>query len=503
MKDPLVTRPTPILIATLVLAVFVALNLWIWTRFTVDDAFITWRYGRNLVEFGVWNFNPSTFDLTQAYTNPIFAALSVIPAAWGLDMVAFFKLIAGVILLGSSALILRASSSRAQTALVLTAILAIPATIAHAFSGLETYLYCAALALLFIALHQEKWRLATAFTLLLFITRPEAWLLVGLVPAYGLLCHLRRRAGAPSLREWTLLTGVTLIWVIAYFAFHVSHFGELMPNTYFIKSGDGFELSRALGLAAFALPLCLIAAIGHGRIAGLMALYFAPVIYSYASSDLQMNYLNRFGYQIALPMLLYLAYAIAHAPKRWAAGALALGLLAFAYANSSIATLIGYANYYPRLLGAHTALGHAFDELGQQGEISAVAMGDVGAAAFHSRLPVLDIIGLGSRAVSREGLTLEVAQSYAPDVIAIIATQGGVRNFAAQHEVIETYAAQNGYVELCTVTWAPQYGLRLLARETRPELERLCESSANRNNTDDLSFFRAQYLRPPWVFWHE
>jgi hypothetical protein len=73
-------------------------SFWIWSRFTVDDAFISWRYGKNLVLHGLWAYNPDSFDLTQAYTNPIFAVLGVIPNALRLDVVAFFKLLAVVTL---------------------------------------------------------------------------------------------------------------------------------------------------------------------------------------------------------------------------------------------------------------------------------------------------------------------------------------------------------------------------------------------------------------------
>lgn len=61
------------------------------SRFTVDDAFISWRYGKNIFDFGIWNYNPSNFDMTQAYTNPIFAFLSIIPNLFRLDIVLFLR----------------------------------------------------------------------------------------------------------------------------------------------------------------------------------------------------------------------------------------------------------------------------------------------------------------------------------------------------------------------------------------------------------------------------
>ena len=75
------------------IAIIGLISFWIFSRYTVDDAFITWRYGFNLIKFGHWNYNPSGFDETQSYTNPIFAALSIITAVLGFNVVFFFKII--------------------------------------------------------------------------------------------------------------------------------------------------------------------------------------------------------------------------------------------------------------------------------------------------------------------------------------------------------------------------------------------------------------------------
>ena len=75
----------------------VLVDFWLFSRFTVDDAFITWRYGQNLAQHGVWNFNPTTFDPTQSYTNPIYALISIIPAVLGINVVLFFKLFLSLI----------------------------------------------------------------------------------------------------------------------------------------------------------------------------------------------------------------------------------------------------------------------------------------------------------------------------------------------------------------------------------------------------------------------
>lgn len=192
------TPPRPLIVVTALLSLVVLANLWIFARFTVDDAFITWRYGQNLIAHGIWAYNPDGFDLTQAYTNPVFAALSILPAAMGWDMVLSFKLISLLTLAGIGALLLREAGEKARMAFVLVLGLAIPASIAHAFSGLETWLYGGTLALFFIYAEQRKWTQALLCVLLLILTRPEAWLLFGLYP---LMLLTTRPARAVVLRH--------------------------------------------------------------------------------------------------------------------------------------------------------------------------------------------------------------------------------------------------------------------------------------------------------------
>jgi hypothetical protein len=77
------------------LTLFVVLFLtgsFCYANFTVDDAFITFRYGYNLVNHGIWNWNPDN-DLVEAYTSGLYAALSILPHAFHIPVVLFFKLI--------------------------------------------------------------------------------------------------------------------------------------------------------------------------------------------------------------------------------------------------------------------------------------------------------------------------------------------------------------------------------------------------------------------------
>src|SRR5688500_16079952 len=58
--------------------------------FTVDDSYITWRYGKNLVENGVWNWNNNS-DYVESYTSFTYAVLSVVPELFSISSPLFFK----------------------------------------------------------------------------------------------------------------------------------------------------------------------------------------------------------------------------------------------------------------------------------------------------------------------------------------------------------------------------------------------------------------------------
>lgn len=159
------------------------INFWLYSRFTVDDAFITWRYGKNLIDAGIWNYNPSLLDLTQAYTNPIFAFVSIIPHKLNLDVVLFFKSFSILNLVIFSFWFLK-QTNRSYISLFL--LVSMPASIIHLFSGLETFFYVSLMSILFVALDKNKKILSIFITLILFITRPESWLLTFFIPLFFL-----------------------------------------------------------------------------------------------------------------------------------------------------------------------------------------------------------------------------------------------------------------------------------------------------------------------------
>ena len=243
----------------------VGLTFWLYSRFTVDDAFITWRYGENLVSNGVWGYNPTLFDLTQAYTNPIFAVLSLIPPFCGVNVVLFFKLVSLATLVIFSAWFLKVTN---RSWIMLLLLLGAPATIIHAFGGLETLLFVALLSCLLVALDKNNISASIALTLLLFVTRPESWMLVVLVPVYFLI-NLPSPPKVLTIKALkNIVLGIQFKWKVfiaagillaiplaVLFLFHKHYFGYALPNTFYAKSGAAISIQNLAKFIWFILPI--------------------------------------------------------------------------------------------------------------------------------------------------------------------------------------------------------------------------------------------------------
>ena len=129
---------------------FLALSFFTF-QFGVDDSFITFRYARNLVEHGVWNWN-STGPRVEAYTNFIYAVLAIIPEYFGLSSFIFFKLIGSLSIVYLGLRLHQILSMRYALWVALTFILINPLFYIHAYSGLETPVFVVLLFELIIGL---------------------------------------------------------------------------------------------------------------------------------------------------------------------------------------------------------------------------------------------------------------------------------------------------------------------------------------------------------------
>jgi hypothetical protein len=310
-------------------AAYAIATLWSYPRWTVDDAYIVFRYAKHLVEHGQLTWTVGA-DPVEGYTG---VALPLLIAA-GMKLGIGPGSTARVLGLGGLALAAwtlrdnqRLLGVREPVRAYLTAIALLFAPLyAHATGGLETMLFAGLLgaclgAFLRCSATPRPSRAALAWLasglLTLSLVRPEGVLCAGI---FGVALAWRHRRNPKSLRRAGVMGAVLIaLPYAAYFAWRVHYYGRLFPNTYYAKHvagglrGEfllvGWELTEVFS------PL-LVVAIGLAvlrrrvrvprlaTVASLAIILLAAVQYS--RSVLAMDYLFRFQVHflfLLLPLL--------------------------------------------------------------------------------------------------------------------------------------------------------------------------------------------------------
>lgn len=295
--------------------------VFIFIRFTVDDAFISWRYALTLVRSGQWNYSAG-IPRVEGYTNFLFAAVAVLPALLQIPIELFFKVLALGILGGYLLAVRRCALSRLQTLALVAIASCNPGFMIMLFSGLETVSFALLIALVFGLVYRNgglgPWGYLAAFALSL--SRPEGIVLAGVAMVWSLVVTRRMR----QLGGLLVVVGAWgLYWVSRW-----SYFGYFWPSSYYVKSGSRGEASAQLvnvldnlvPVAVVAGLVLLVAAlvpqldrrrlrvmVGRPQDAtpAILAGASAVVILGlYHSSSLEMNFVNRFQWQLLFPVVL-------------------------------------------------------------------------------------------------------------------------------------------------------------------------------------------------------
>ncbi len=287
---PHITRRTPLLLIPAYLPWLLLLGyLTALTWFLCDDAYIGFRYVRNLVEGHGLVFNPGEY--VEGYTN--FLWLLELAALWALtgippEHTAPFLSIAYTI--GTLAVALwwvyRTPSlpHRGLVGWMALGLLCSSATFAvwTSAGGLETrqFTFFVLAGLVALSVHgSRRWGLLAASLCFAAgeLTRPEGLLIGGCFLAGFALCRMLR-AGWPwrPWRDWkalTLMGAPFALVVAAHYLWRYSYYGEWLPNTYYTKYVEpwydsGFHYLAQAGVetgAYLLLPLAALAGIARWR----------------------------------------------------------------------------------------------------------------------------------------------------------------------------------------------------------------------------------------------
>jgi hypothetical protein len=221
-----------------------------WTpRQQMDDAYISYRYAQNLVDGHGLVFNPG--ERVEGYTNPSWTLL--VAAAMKLGIPAqlaghWLGVLSGAWLLwltGRYAALLLPARLSFASGLAPLALLASNSFACWTASGLETPLFAATGMAALYAYARGRIGPALSYCILASLTRPEGWLLAGLLLGSDWLLRVHRlrplRLGALLRVSWPVLGFAA--YLLSHTAFRLVYYDDFLPNTFRAKVG-GIPLSR-------------------------------------------------------------------------------------------------------------------------------------------------------------------------------------------------------------------------------------------------------------------
>jgi len=232
-------RYYPLLLATAVLVPHARLF-----DFVTDDAYISFRYARNLALSGEMVFNLG--ERVEGYTNFLWTVLLALGIKLGFGPVMLSRFLGVGFGIGTLAVVVRmslrlAGERRSRWNVVAPLLLAsIGAFACWCAGGLETQLFTFLVTLGFdLALAEvtlgKGWASAVAFAFAA-MTRPEGLLLFGLVAMFRVLTNLQRERRIFPRKNEVVWSAVFVALFGPYFFWRWRYYGWLFPNTFYVKS---------------------------------------------------------------------------------------------------------------------------------------------------------------------------------------------------------------------------------------------------------------------------
>jgi arabinofuranosyltransferase len=431
-------------------------------HWTVDDAFISYRYGANLALFGEFTWNVGASENVEGYTGIFLPLLAAFLTTTGLPLIGTIQLLGifacfGILGLIDGVLRDRKVTHPIRGAIFLLAI-ASPLLYVHALSGLEsiffTFFFIGAVRFADRWWNSKKnagvW--LCLFVVLAGITRPEGlligWLLLLLVV---LQVKAYRKVPRKPIHFLSLLFSIVppLVWWL----WRTSYYKDFFPNTFYAKSFDGIVCPDSVKtFLQFGVYYCLLP-LGIGLLAYLLTakqilkkpsmgimLGFAFVgacLLAYLRSHLYMNYASRFflpffPFILVISGLLLQRFHLAVRKtqtskihrKAWAA------LLIVGAACQTLVFGIRwqaeghFLNYYSSIVNEELVPAGQYLRAHLPPGATVISYMDAGAVGYYSGLRVIDFGRLNDRYLAKEKPSPGAVRDYffAQDADAIVLT---------------------------------------------------------------------------------
>lgn len=423
--------------------ILAGLCMWRMHEHTVDDAFISYRYARNLARGWGLVFNEG--ERIEGYTNFLFTVMLAAVIRCGGDPDIGAKVIGGISGLGSIALTFAISSRLAPRRLVpvlstwLLGGSAVAAT--YAMLGLETsFFVCLLLLATWLFLRERDdpklfpW--SGVPLALAGLTRPEAPMFAGLLMLFlagkpgqdGAKIHPLSPIRDLFERRNLIRAAIFVLPVAAHVAFRKAYYGEWLPNTFAAKTGNleqqtsaGLRYVRDYGIHAGPVLVLALGGVGlaiarrRRDLGALIAIALSVVAYVILVGGDWMPLFRFMAAAEPFAFLLIDAFVRPVAESKGRIAAVAVGVFAVYTGWSRGRTFNNGARLIEneRKFWTSAAGGVAswFDEHGQRGTI---AVADMGYIAYSTDYPILDLLGLVDPVISKlpGGYTRKTGAGY-------------------------------------------------------------------------------------------
>ena len=441
--------------------------------FVTDDAFISFRYARNLVESHELAWNPGTGERIEGYTNFLWTLLMAAAIAAGVDPVPASKVLGLCFALLTLLLTYRLAARLLQSrgaALLAVALLGTNYTFsAFATSGLETqmqtFLILAGVSLAFSIAEQGRSsvRRSAAFSVVCaaaLLTRLDSAIPVLVLFVYLLMNpagrssaeHRSAAAGAALVLPALLVVGSWFLWRHAYY-------GSWLPNSYYAK-GAMFSLDILKGgvlyLLGFFLSYCLL------PLAFLFLFMFRDILARRETRVLACIcvlwclYIVRVGgdfmeYRFVVPVLPFVFILVSGTlcalRSRTIETAFVTMLLLCSLFHAvtfrgtpGVESVPKLRDYITGESGHWELAGKVLGELFPEGGVTLAATA-AGAIPYYSKLPAVDMLGMNDAWIARNGAIIGPRAGHRRAATLAYLNERGV-NLVIGHPLVESVDAE-------------------------------------------------------------
>lgn len=222
--------------------IIIAIALWHWRMsFPFDDAYITFRYADNIAHGHgiVWNI---AGPHTEGYTNFLLVLLLVPFASLHADLIIVSQLIGIISTILTAITIYKLSEEITESNIVpifsSLLYLCLPFTWANAFSALETSLFVLLTTVTCYYSIKAEWKTAFIFASLSTLARPDGALAGSIV---ALSIFILERSTSERNRALQAMLLYFILPMLGYALFKFFYFGDLFPNSFYIKTEAGLH----------------------------------------------------------------------------------------------------------------------------------------------------------------------------------------------------------------------------------------------------------------------